>query len=282
MRFGLSLRTFGDSDIADDAREAERLGFELVTAMDHLPGSHPSLETWTALTWAAAATERIKVSPNVLGLPYRNPGVTAKMAATLQQLSGGRLILGLGAGGSNAEFGAFGLPVRSPKEKIDAFEEGIEIIRGLWTGKPQTFEGKHYQLKEAQIAPPPESPIPFWLGTYGPRALAITGRLADGWLPSYRYAMPDAYPGMRDRVRRAAESAGRDPDAIEYAYNVGVRVDEKAEAREGMIAGSPDKVIEGLSALGEMGATFLILWAAGDQSEQRERLAAEVMPNLGG
>jgi probable F420-dependent oxidoreductase len=282
MKFGLSLRTFGDSDIGPDAREAERLGFELVTAMDHLPGSHPSLETWTALTWAAAATERIRVTPNVLGLPYRNPGVTAKMAATLQQLSGGRLILGLGAGGSNAEFEAFGLPVRSPKEKIDAFEEGITVIRGLWTGKPQTFEGKHYRLEEAQISPPPDPPIPLWLGTYGPRALAITGRLADGWLPSYRYAMPDVYRGMRDRVRGAAESAGRDPDAIEYAYNVGVRVDEKAEAREGMIAGPPDKVVEELTALGEMGVTFLILWAAGDQAEQRERLAAEVIPNLGG
>jgi alkanesulfonate monooxygenase SsuD/methylene tetrahydromethanopterin reductase-like flavin-dependent oxidoreductase (luciferase family) len=280
MKFGLSLRTSADADVAADAREAERLGFQLVTAMDHLHGSHPSLETWTALTWAAAATERIRISPNVLGLPYRHPAVTGKMAATLQQLSGGRLILGLGAGGSNREFEAFGLPVRSPKEKIDAFEEAITIIRGLWTGEPQTLEGAHYAVKEAQITPPPDPPIPLWLGTYGPRSLAITGRLADGWLPSYRYAMPDVYPAMRDRVSRAAESAGRDPDALEYAYNVGVRVDEKAEAREGMIAGPPEKVTTELAELAEMGVTFLVIWAAGDQAEQRERLAAEVIPAL--
>ena len=83
MKFGISLRTAADANVEADARAAERLGFELVTAMDHLHGSHPSLETWTALTWAAAATERIRVAPNVLGLPYRHPAVTAKMAETL-------------------------------------------------------------------------------------------------------------------------------------------------------------------------------------------------------
>ena len=280
MRFGISLRTSANADVAADAREAERLGFELVTAMDHLHGSHPSLETWTALTWAAAATERILVAPNVLGLPYRHPAVTAKMAETLQRVSGGRFILGLGAGGSNAEFGAFGLPALEPKEKIDAFEEGLAVIRGLWTGEPQTFQGKHYRLQEAQIAPAPERPIPLWLGTYGPRALEITGRVADGWLPSYRYAMPDRYPELRDRVRRAAESAGRDPGEIVYAYNVGVRVDEQAKPRDGVISGPADKVTAELADLGAMGVTFLVLWAAGDQAEQRERLATEVLPAL--
>jgi len=280
MRFGISLRTSADADVAADAREAERLGFELVTAMDHLHGSHPSLETWTALTWAAAATERIRVAPNVLGLPYRHPAVTAKMAETLQRLSGGRFILGLGAGGSNTEFEAFGLPALEPKEKIDAFQEGLEIIRGLWSGEPQTLEGEHYQLRGGQIAPPPGTPVPVWLGTYGPRALEITGRVADGWLPSYRFAMPDRYPELRDRVRRAAESAGRDPEEIEYAYNVGVRVDEHAKPREGVISGPPDNVAAELAKLGELGVTFLILWAAGDQSEQRERLASEVIPGL--
>src|SRR5688500_5352257 len=134
MKFGISLRTSADADVAADAREAERLGFELVTTMDHLHGSHPSLETWTALTWAAAATGRIRVAPSVLGLPYRHPAVTAKMAESLQRLSGDRFILGLGAGGSNKEFQAFGLPALEPKEKIDAFEEGLRVIQGVWSG----------------------------------------------------------------------------------------------------------------------------------------------------
>jgi alkanesulfonate monooxygenase SsuD/methylene tetrahydromethanopterin reductase-like flavin-dependent oxidoreductase (luciferase family) len=220
------------------------------------------------------------VAPNVLGLPYRNPAVTAKMAETLHRLSGGRLVLGLGAGGSNEEFQAFGLPVRSPKEKIDALEEAVDIIRSLWTGEPVTRHGQHYSVDSAQISPPPDTPIPLWLGTYGPRALRLTGRTADGWLPSYAFAPPDRWPAMRDRVRKAAEEAGRDPDHIEFAYNLGYRIDERAEGRPGVLVGSAEQVAEELTALAKLGVTFFVLWALGDAEEQWELLAKEVVPQL--
>jgi alkanesulfonate monooxygenase SsuD/methylene tetrahydromethanopterin reductase-like flavin-dependent oxidoreductase (luciferase family) len=216
----------------------------------------------------------------VLGLPYRDPAVTAKMAETLNRLSGGRLILGLGGGGSNDEFRRFGLPVREPKDKVDALEEALQITRGLWSGEPVTFEGKHYRLEEAQISPRPDPSIPIWLGVYGKRSMSFVAKYADGWLPSYRFAPPERFREGRERIRRNAEEAGRDPDEIEYAYNVGVRVDESAEARPGMIAGSPQHVIDELGALAKNGVTFLVLWAAGDQAEQRERLAGEVIPAL--
>jgi probable F420-dependent oxidoreductase len=280
VKVGLSLHTSADADVAADARDAERLGFELVTVMDHLPGPRPSLETWTAMTWAAAATERIRVGSNVLGLPYRHPAVTAKMAETLNRLSGGRLILGLGAGGSNDEFRRFGLPVREPKDKVDAFEEALKITRALWSGEEVSFEGKHYRLEEAQISPRPDPPIPIWLGVYGKRSLTFVAKYADGWLPSYRFAPPEKRREGQERIRRAAEQQGRDPADIEYAYNVGVRVDERAEARPGMIAGPPQKVIDELAVLAKDGVTFLVLWAAGDQAEQRARLAEEVVPAL--
>ncbi|HEV3474618.1 MAG TPA: LLM class flavin-dependent oxidoreductase [Actinomycetota bacterium] len=277
-RFGVSLRPKAGADPAAEARLAESLGFDLVTVMDHLPGERPSLETWTHLTWAAAATERILVAPNVLGLPYRNPAVTAKMAETLHRLSGGRFVLGLGAGGSNSEFQAFGLPVRSPKEKIDALEEAVDIIKALWTGEPVTREGAYYSVVNAQISPPPDTPIPLWLGTYGPRALRLTGRTADGWLPSYRYAPPDRWIGMRDAVRKAAEEAGRNPDDIEFAYNLGFRIDEKAEGQPGVLVGSANQVAHELSALANRGVTFFVMWALGDAEEQWELLAKEVVP----
>jgi alkanesulfonate monooxygenase SsuD/methylene tetrahydromethanopterin reductase-like flavin-dependent oxidoreductase (luciferase family) len=280
LRYGVNLRTTPDVDPAADARHAEDLGFDLVTVMDHLPGSRPAFETWTEMTWVAAATERILVGSNVLGMPYRHPAVTAKMAETLQGLSGGRLVLGIGGGGSNAEFAAFGLPARPPKEKVDAFEEGVEIIRRLWAGGPVTFEGEHYSVRQAEISPLPEALIPLWFGVYGPRSLRLAGRLANGWLPSYRFAPPDRWVEGRDRIRRAAEEAGRDPDAIDYAYNIGVRVDERAEQRPGMIAGPPDQVTEGLEAILELGVTFPVIWTAGEGVEQRERLAKEVLPNL--
>ena len=280
VRVGLSLLTSADRDVAEDAREAERLGFDMVTVMDHLPGERPTLETWTELAWAAAATERILVAPNVLGLPYRHPAVTAKMAETLQRLSGGRLVLGLGGGGSNDEFRRFGLPVRSPKEKVDALEEALRIIRGLWSGHEVSFEGAHYRVEEARIAPAPDPPIPIWLGVYGDRSITFVSGYADGWLPSYRFAPPPVRRERQDRIRKLAEEAGRDPDEIEMAYNVGVRVDERAEQRAGMVAGRPERVIAQLRALIDEGVTFLQLWAAGDQAEQRERLAGEVLPHL--
>lgn len=280
LRIGVSLRTTPDVDPAAEARDAEELGFDLVTVMDHLPGARPSFETWTEMTWAAAATERILVGSNVLGMPYRHPGVTAKMAETLHRLSGGRLVLGIGGGGSNVEFAAFGLPVRPPKEKVDAFDEGVQIIRGLWAGGPVTFEGEHYSVRDAEISPLPEPPIPLWFGVYGPRSLRLAGRFADGWLPSYRYAPPRKWAEGRDRIRRAAEKAGRDPEAIDFAYNLGVRVDERAEQRPGMIAGPPDKVTEELAEILDLGVTFPVIWTAGEGVEQRQRLAKEVLPHL--
>src|SRR5207248_4983134 len=126
--------------------------------------------------YVAAATSRIRVATRVLGMPYRHPPMIAKMAETLDRLSGGRLILGLGGGSADDEHRAFGLGVRSPREKVDGLEEAITIIRGLWTEPRFTFHGGLYSTEEAEVEPKPEHPIPIWLGTFGPRALAVTGR----------------------------------------------------------------------------------------------------------
>ena len=282
LRIGTSINQSAaeGADPVADARHAESLGFDLVTVTDHLSGTRPTYETWTLLTAIAAATERVLVAPNVLGLHYRHPAVTAKMAESLHRLSGGRFILGFGGGASNEEAHVFGLPVRKPKEKIDALEEALGIIVGLWTEDGFTYEGRHYSVHEATIEPKPEEKIPIWLGVYGRRALGLAGRLADGWIPSYPFAPPERRKEMQERVRLAATQADRDPDDIAYAYNVGVRVDEAAEARPKMIAGSPDEVTERLIELVEDGVTVLNIWPAGPGEEQRERLAAEVVPHL--
>jgi alkanesulfonate monooxygenase SsuD/methylene tetrahydromethanopterin reductase-like flavin-dependent oxidoreductase (luciferase family) len=279
---GVSIRPAAepDADPGAEARHAEALGFDLVTLMDHLPGSRPTFETWTELTWMAAATERIRVGTNVLGMPYRHPAVTAKMAETLHRLSGGRLVLGIGGGGSNEEFRAFGLPARKPKDKVDAFEEGLDIIRRLWAGEVVTIHGGHYQVEGAQISPTPEQPVPLWFGSYGRRSLQLAGRLGDGWIPSFRFAPPERWTQMRDHIRRGAEAAGRDLRGFDFAYNVGVRVDERATGRPGVVTGPPDQVVEELRAIMDMGVTFPVLWTAGEGFEQRQRLADEVLPHL--
>jgi probable F420-dependent oxidoreductase len=283
IMIGLSVSTAAapGADPVAAARAAEELGFDFVSASDHLHGGQPTYEPWTMLSWIAAATSRIRVATRVLGVPYRPPAVLAKMAETFDRLSGGRLILGLGGGAVDEEFRAFGLPVRSPRDKVDGLEEAIRIARGMWSRPRFTFEGRLYHTDAADLEPKPDRRIPIWLGTYGNRALALTGRLADGWIPSLGYAPPERVRAMRERVLAAASAAGRDPEEITCAYNVGVRVDERAEARPAVVAGAAGAVTERLLGFRELGFDALSLIPVGPgERQQAERLGREVLPAL--
>src|SRR6266511_3999403 len=194
------------------------------------------------------------------------------MAETFDRLSGGRLILGIGGGGSDDEFRAIGLDIRQPRDKVDAMAEAIEVLRGLWSQRPFTFAGRHFRTEAAEIEPKPDRRIPIWTGSYGPRSLGVTGRLADGWIPSFRYAPPERAGPMMERVRRAAEVAGRDPAELTFAYNVGIRVDERADPRSFVVSGAPERCAERLREFLALGFTAISLWPAGpDPAAQRER-----------
>jgi len=281
VRFGINISTSAGpgADPVAAAQRAEALGFDFVSASDHLHGSHPTFETWTLLAWIAARTARIQIVSNVLGLPYRAPAVIAKMGESLARLSGGRYVLGLGAGGSDDEFRAFGLPVRTAGEKVDALEEALTIVRGLWSGAEYSFEGEHYATHGARLEPKPDAPIPIWLGVYGRRSLTLAGRYADGWLPSLPYAPPAVVPEMRDRVRSAAEAAGRDPAALTFAYNLGVHVGSGVRS-ERVVSGNPAEVVERLREIADLGFDTLNFWPVGNEAEQAEALAREVVPHL--
>lgn len=139
----------------------------------------------------------------------------AKQAETLDRVSGGRFVLGLGAGGYDHEFSAFGLTVRTPGEKIRAQREAVAILRGLWSQPSTTLRGTEFSVTDARIEPRPAHPIPIWLGSYGPRALELTGQIADGWLP--RSAASISRGRRRcGRPCATAVAAGRDPDAGEH------------------------------------------------------------------
>jgi probable F420-dependent oxidoreductase len=281
--FGLNV-SMGATENADPvglARRAEELGFDFVSASDHLHGRDPSYEPWTLLAWIAAATSRLRVATRVLAVPYRHPAVLAKMAETLDRLSGGRLILGLGGGWSDEEFESFGLGARTPKEKVDGLEEAVRIVRGLWSGDPIRHEGVAFKTAGAQISPVPDHRIPIWLGTYGNRALDVTGRLADGWIPTLELAPPERARGMRQRVLAAASKAGRDPDDITLVYNLDIRVDETARSTAAVVAGSPDAVVERLRGLLDVGFTAMHFLPGGPGvADQVERLGREVLPHL--
>jgi alkanesulfonate monooxygenase SsuD/methylene tetrahydromethanopterin reductase-like flavin-dependent oxidoreductase (luciferase family) len=283
VAFGLAIAPSvrpGTSPV-ESARRAEDLGFDFVSASDHPCGTEPTYEAWTMLSWIAAATTRIRVAPRVLGVPYRNPAMVAKMAETLSRLCGGRLILGLGGGYSDAEFRAFGLGTFTPRDKVDGLAEAIAITRGLWSRPAFTFGGRLHRTEDASLEPKPAWPIPVWLGTFGDRALAVTGRLADGWIPSYGDRPLEQYRAMRERVLTAARAAGRDPGAITCALHLQVQVDGDAAADPSVVAGPPGVITERLLAFAGIGFTAFSFAPTGPGArEQAERLAREVIPAL--
>jgi probable F420-dependent oxidoreductase len=272
------------ADPVSDARQAERLGFDFVSISDHLHGTTPTYETWTLLTWLAAATSRIGLATRVLAAPYRHPAVVAKMAETLDRLSGGRVILGVGGGYSDEEFRGFGVGERSPRDKVDGLEEAIRIARGVWSEPAFTYQGRLYRTERAELSPKPARRIPIWLGTYGKRALAVTGRLADGWIPSLGFAPPEQAIAMRERVLAAAREAGRDPAELTCAYNVAFRIDEATgspAASPAVVSGSAEQVAQQLRDFVAMGFDALNLNPAGPgRRDQVDQLAADVLPAL--
>ena len=180
-------------------------------------------DTWTLLAYAAGRTDRLRFVPDVLNQPLRLPTLVAKSVASLDLLSGGRVELGLGAGAFWDAVVAMGGPRRTPKESVDALEEAVAILRAFWSGQRSvSFEGVHYQVKGAHPGPAPAHPVGIWIGAYGPRMLRLTGRLADGWLPSLggHYLRPEDVAERQAAIDEAARASGREPDQIERAVNV--------------------------------------------------------------
>ena len=263
------------------AQHAERLGYDFVSVADHPAGASPSYETTIMLTRIAAQTSRIKVASRVLAVPFRRPAMVAKLAASLDLLSGGRFILGLGGGYSDNEITALGGPALSPSEKIDGLAEAIQVIRGAWTHSGYTQDGRHHSVGDLEMEPKPTSPIPVWLGTFGPRALAVTGKLADGWIPSLGYKPLDEFPAMRRRIDAAAEAAGRRPDQIRGILNLSVRIDPDAQPQPDAVTGTAKQVVSQLRNLLGLGFTgFNFLTSGPDPRANMQRLAEEVLPVL--
>jgi len=207
----------------DLAVAAEQLGYDLATFQDHpyQPGFH---DTWTLLAWVAARTERIHLSGNVLNLPLRQPAVLARSAASLDLLSGGRLELGLGAGGFWDAIESMGGRKLTPGQGVDALSEAIDIIKGIWDAGERgglRVPGDYYSVNGAKRGPAPAHDIPIWLGAYKPRMLRLIGTKADGWLPSLAYMKPGDLEAGNAAIDSAAVDAGRDPREIRRLLNVG-------------------------------------------------------------
>ena len=198
--------------------------FDSLWIADHFYGfdakTDPFLEAWTTLTWLAARHPNVELCHHVLGHGYRPPALTAKMAATLQVLSGGRFVLGIGAGWREPEYEAYGYEFPKASVRFAQLEEVIEICRRMWTEDEPSFEGRYYSIKGAS-APPLPNPVPrICIGASGEQiGLPLVGRLADMWNGSARGTDADFLRRL-GIVHRGAEQAGRDPGDIEVSVTL--------------------------------------------------------------
>ncbi len=252
MRIGLAIPQYGFSlpsgsitfaDTASWATRAEELGFDSVWVSDHLfysfarygAGDEPieAIEPLTTMAGLAAVTERVRFGVIVLCAPFRHPALVAKAAATIDQISGGRVEIGLGAGWLEQEFEAFGYRFGTVGERFAALEDAVAIASGLFAGAdPLSHDGAVWSLHEGRLTPPPvQHPIPLWVGGKGgPRLLRVAARSASGWNTVWRVA-PDAYSAALDDVRAACEEVGRDPGTFGRSiglYGIAGRTEDDA------------------------------------------------------
>ncbi len=187
--------------------------FTTVWIQDHLQkGDEPLLEGWTLLTYLATEYPRFRYGHLVISQSFRNPALLAKMAATLQYLTGDRFILSIGAGWLEDEYRAYGYDYPSGGVRVEQLAEAIEVIRALWTQWPATFHGRHYRVDGAYCDPRPDLPIPIMIGTNGPKALGVAARLADWW--NWDAPWEATYRRPYEMLRSECEAIGRPFDEI--------------------------------------------------------------------
>lgn len=262
----------------DIAVAADRAGLDVVTFQDHpyQPAFH---DTWTLLSFAAARTRRVHLSPNVLNLPLRQPAVMARAVASLDRLSGGRVELGIGAGAFWDAIAAMGGRRLTPGQSITALEEAIRIMRAIWAVDEKggvRVEGEFYRVKGAKRGPAPLHNIGIWIGAYKPRILKLTGRVADGWLPSLNYLQggPADLASMNRHIDEGAAEAGRSPAEIRRLLNV---AGQFTPSGRGFLNGPPSQWAEDLAGLAlEYGISGFFI--AADDEQTIELFAHEVAP----
>jgi probable F420-dependent oxidoreductase len=304
MRFGLALPHYDFSvpgrarasfqEVARWAARAEELGFDSVWISDHFfltlsryggsDAPQGSLEPMTALAGLAARTSRVRIGTLVACAQFRHPAVLAKMASTIDLLSGGRLDLGIGAGWFDRELEAFGYPASARIHRFGLLEEQLEILRRLFSNGPSSYDGRDTTLRDAVMRPRahqrPGPPV--WLGSKGgPRTLSMAARLADGWNSVWRWD-PAEYAGRVAAARRAWADAGRDPSSARMSLGLYTIVGEdepdwrarfehlaalqpglEAETPESFarttLGGAPDRALERVGELAALGVEEIIV-----------------------
>jgi alkanesulfonate monooxygenase SsuD/methylene tetrahydromethanopterin reductase-like flavin-dependent oxidoreductase (luciferase family) len=266
MRVGIQLpeveRVVRRDELAAIARAVEESGFDSLWLGDHLLYRDPERgpwDCWTTLAWLAGITERVELGPLVAAAAFHPPGLIARMAAAIAELSSGRFVLGVGAGWNEVEFRAFGVPF---DHLVSRFEESFEIVRRLLGGERVTFHGAFHRVEDALLLPPPLKRPKLMIGANRPRMLSIALPHVDVWNTWYTHYgnTADGFATANAEVTAAAERAGRDPSTLERSACVLVAVDGgRGERPRDVEPVAADRLQGHLRALGEAGADEAIL-----------------------
>jgi hypothetical protein len=282
VRFGLSV-TPEAADIAaitDLTRVADVTGLDLVALQDHAY-NHRFLDTWTLITFLAAKTDRVHFLPDVADLPLRPPAMLAKAAATLDQLTGGRAELAIGAGAFWDGIAGMGGPRRTPAEAVDATAEALDILRSALAANGRVVaRGQHYDVRGYTPGPRPAHPMRIWVGAQKPRMLALIGRSAGGWVCALNvYMPPEQVADSQKIIDAAAAEAGRSGSDIRRLYNVvgSIGPDVGGQGLNGPVSLWAETLASWVT---ELGFDTFVFWPA-DPSEKQVRLFAEdVVPHV--
>ena len=285
MRFGIftsmGMQTW--SGVLDLWKHLEATGWDVACVTDHFMPNTPEkegamLESWSTLSALAALVPRMRVGTIVLGNTYRHPAVVAKMAAQVDIISGGRLLLGLGAGWQQNEHEAYGIPFYTMRERLERLDEACEVITSLWKNKRSTFKGRYYQLDDAPLDPKPvQSPHPeLMIGGGGEKVtLKIVAKHADHWNV---WGGPQVLSRKGKILDGHCAAVKRDPKSIRRSVNMALHITDKkedvdalartietrmgrhaADARDTCLAGTPDQIRETLRRLKAAGADTLFI-----------------------
>jgi alkanesulfonate monooxygenase SsuD/methylene tetrahydromethanopterin reductase-like flavin-dependent oxidoreductase (luciferase family) len=296
--FGINITpsASGADNAFEIAKTSDNLSIDLISVQDH-PYNGSFFDTWTLITALAMSTKNIHFMTNVADIPLRHPPLLAKSAATLDILTNGRVELGVGAGAFWKAIMGYGGPSRTPAEAIGALEEAIQIMRLIWNidggNHRATFNGRFYRLDRAQTGPRPSHSIRIWLGAYGPKMLRLTGRLGDGWTPSYGYAPPAQIPKMQQTIDQSLTETGRKSNEVRRNYNLAGIVLEsntkKASQQGSMMNSEQDRLLVGsvdfwidtiIKFYNELQMDTFTFWPANESSEQVELFAKKVVPKV--
>ncbi|TDD95470.1 LLM class flavin-dependent oxidoreductase [Actinomadura rubrisoli] len=274
MRFGLSLAPDTAAPLLRIAQDADRFGLDYLGVRDQ-PYRRGTADAPTLMATVLAATSRIRVLPAVACLPLRPPAVLAKAIATMDRSSGGRVVLGLGAGtcwDGVEDYGGSRLGAAAARR---ALEEAVQVIRLHWSDQHGLrFQGEHYRLAASQAGPAPEAQIALWLGVTGPRSLGLAGRVADGWIAPSSLVPPKRLADGQRLLDDAALRAGRSPGDIRRVYVLEGSLDGRGS--RGFLHGPPRQWVYELTelAVGHGVDSFLF----GGDPEQLPAFALEVVP----